>query len=125
MPGGEAVGTALSEWRRSEPRILCERPLSILRLAGDGAGSYVTAHLTDCSLHGLGLMTPHALEPGEQFAARLNLDRMTLLLYTVRYCIPMKVDQFRVGARFTGYTATPFGADLGAVITALTGQERS
>jgi hypothetical protein len=115
---------SFADWRRSEPRILCERPIPILRLAGDGEGAFIPGRLTDCSLHGLGLMSPQPIESGEQFLARLKLEKLTLLIYTVRYCIPMKADQFRVGAKFTAYTAASFQGDLGAVITALTGQER-
>jgi hypothetical protein len=119
-----AIAAGFSDWRRAEPRILCERPISTMRLSGDGAESFLTAQLTDCSLHGLGLMLPQAMEPGEQFVARLKLEKLTLLLYTVHYCIPMKADQFRAGAKFTGYAATPFQGDLGAVVTALTGQKQ-
>ncbi len=119
-------GAGYVDVRRVEPRIYCDRQVSILRPGADanpaeGAGGFVTAQLTDCSLHGLGMMTSQALEVGEQFFVRLKLDKLTLLVYTVRYCIPMKADAFRVGAKFTGYAASSFQGDMGAVITALTG----
>ena len=120
-------GAKYVDFRRSEPRVHCDRPISILRPGGDaareGGNAFVAAQLTDCSLHGLGMMTSESLEVGEQFFARLKLDKLALLVYTVRYCIPTKADEFRVGAKFTGYAASPFQGDLGAVITALTGGE--
>src|SRR5688572_20217060 len=131
LSGGEtgtlAAGAGHIDFRRFEPRIHCDRQMSILRpgvdaLAGaEGANGFITARLTDCSLNGLGMMTSAALEVGEQFFVRLKIEKLTLLVYTVRYCIPMKADEFRVGAKFTGYTASSFQGDMGAVITALTG----
>jgi hypothetical protein len=89
----------------------------------DDADRFVAARLTNCSLHGLGMTTSQALQPGQQFIVRLKLDRLVLMLYTLRYCIPTKRDEYRVGAKFTGYQASAFQDDLQRVVTTLTGQQ--
>lgn len=112
--------TAIREHRRQgESRIICDRPLPIVPLGRDPEQP-ITAQLTDCSLQGLGLMTSDPLEPGGQFTVQLDLGHPTRLLYTVRYCIPMATNQFRVGATFTGYAAATFQGQLADVLDALT-----
>src|SRR5438067_77494 len=106
--------------RRSETRTICNRPISLMPLAGEDE-RFASAHLTDCSQHGLGLMLPSEIKAGEQMLVRLNVNKMMLLVYTVRYCIPTQIGQFRAGARFTGYAANSFQGDLGTVVTALAG----
>lgn len=114
--------TAKREHRRAgAPRITCDRPLPIVPLGHDPEQP-ITTHLTDCSPEGLGLMTSHPLEPGRQFTVQLDLGHPTRLLYTVRYCIPMTSNQFRLGATFTGYAASTFQGQLSDVLTALTGR---
>jgi len=98
---------------------MCDRPISLMPM-GTGDEHYSTAQLTDCSSHGLGLMVPEQLQAGAQILVRLKLDRVVLLVYTVRYCIPMNASQFRTGARFTGYVASSFHGDPRSVVTALT-----
>ena len=114
--------TAIREHRRpGESRVICDRPLPIVPLGHDPEQP-ITAQLTDCSLQGLGLMTSDPLEPGRQFTVQLDLGHPTLLLYTVRYCIPMAADQFRIGATFTGYAASSFHGRLAEVLDALAGR---
>lgn len=110
-----------SDQRRAETRHSCDREISIMPLTDD-ADRFVSARLTDCSMHGLGMTASHLLQPGQQFVVRLKLDRMILLMYTLRYCIPTKRDEFRIGAKFTGYHASPFQDDLQRVVNTLTGQ---
>lgn len=115
-------GSAATEQdrRRSEPRTVCNRAISLMPLAGEDE-RFGSAQLTDCSPHGLGLMLASEIAAGEQVLVRLNVNRMVLLVYTVRYCIPTQIGQYRAGARFTGYAANSFQGDLGTVVTALTG----
>jgi hypothetical protein len=108
--------------RRSEPRVLCERPIWIQPCARADAARFCRAQLTDCSLHGLGLMLSQPIEAGQQILVKLTLGgRPTMLVYTIRYCIPMQVDQYRAGARFAGLAAEKFQGELSGVVAALAG----
>ena len=109
--------------RRSEPRTPCEREIAFLPATdGNSAGEVLfnKAQVTDCSMHGMGLIMSKPVEAGQQILARLDVDRHpTLLLYTVRYCIPMQADQFRAGVRFTGFIANRFRGQLSSVMSSL------
>jgi len=118
---GAASATA-DDRRRSEPRILCDREIAVLTLAGERDQRFVTAHLTDCSEHGLGMTLSEPAKAGEQLLVRMNLNKMVLLVYTLRYCIPTSASQFRAGARFTGYAASTFQEEPQRIVSALTGQ---
>lgn len=108
--------------RRSEPRILCERAISLVACAQAESSGYMNAHLTDCSLHGLGLMLPEKMEGGQQILVKIELKgQSALLLYTIRYCIQTQPDQYRAGAKFTGLSANRFEGELPGVVAALTG----
>ena len=113
---------AFHDRRRSEPRVLCERPISVLPAARAETAHFVTAELTDCSLHGMGLTLPEEVEAGQQVLVKVELNgRPTLLMYTIRYCIPTQADRFRAGARFTGLAAGKFRGELAGVVMSLTG----
>jgi len=99
---------------------LCDREISIMPL-GD-AERFVTAHLTDCSEHGLGMTLPEPVKAGKQVLVRMNLNKMVLLVYTLRYCIPTNASQFRAGASFTGYAASTFQEEPQRIVSALTGE---
>ena len=129
--------------RRTEPRILCDREISIIPCAaanpassdatdgshgsgGNGADAAaprpIKARLTDCSLHGLGMMLPEHIEAGRQVLVKVEMNRLPMmLLYTVRYCVPMKADEFRAGLRFSGYVASRFRGEMRTVLGAITG----
>src|SRR5687768_441033 len=118
--------------RRSEPRILCDREVSIIPCTAAAAGAAGTgdaagvrpmkARLTDCSLHGLGVMLPSPVEAGQQVLVKVEMNRLPMmLLYTVRYCVPMKADAFRAGLRFTGFVASKFRGEMRTVLGTLTG----
>ena len=108
--------------RRSESRIPCDRPISMMPLGDDGArDQFLAGQLIDCSAHGLGMTLTEAIEPGRQVLVRLKLDRSILLVYTIRYCIPVTPTQFRAGARFTDYSASSYQGDPAAIVKALSG----
>ena len=121
----DAFSTAeFQDRRRSEPRILCEREVSIIPCTGDGqsSGRPIRAQLTDCSLNGLGMMLPEPMQAGQQVLVKVEMNRLPmLLLYTVRYCVPMRTDAYRTGLRFTGYVASKFRGEMRTVLSAITG----
>ena len=118
---GNGVATE-ADRRRSEPRISCNREISILTLDGDAEQRFVTAYLTDCSEHGLGMTLSEPVKAGRQLLVRMNLNRMVLLVYTLKYCIPTQASQFRAGAKFTGYAASTFQEEPQRIVSALTGE---
>jgi hypothetical protein len=113
---------AFHDRRPSEPRVVCERAITLLPAARAETGQFITAELTDCSLHGMGLTLPEEIEAGQQILARVQLKgQPTLLMYTIRYCIPTQPDRFRAGARFTGMAVGKFRGELENVVMSLTG----
>jgi hypothetical protein len=124
--------------RRSEPRIMCDREVSVIPCAGasssgangeEAAGAAAAAalrpmkaRLTDCSLHGLGIMMPERVDAGQQVLVKVEMNRLPMmLLYTVRYCVPMKANEFRAGLRFSGYVASKFRGEMRTVLGAMMG----
>jgi hypothetical protein len=132
--------------RRSEPRILCDREISIIPCAAAAANLApadatnggaaaaaadatdaptprpIKARLTDCSLHGLGVMLPERVDAGQQVLVKVEMNRLPMmLLYTVRYCVPMKANEFRAGLRFSGYVASKFRGEMRTVLGVMTG----
>jgi hypothetical protein len=120
---GNGSAATADDRRRSEPRILCDREISILTLEeGAVEQRFVAAHLTDCSEHGLGMTLSEPVKAGKQLLVRMNMNKMVLLVYTLKYCIPTQASQFRAGARFTGYAASTFQEEPGKIVSALTGE---
>jgi hypothetical protein len=116
--------------RRTEPRIMCDREVSVIPCAASSAeaddpsaGSRpMKARLTDCSLHGLGMMLPERLDAGQQVLVKVEMNRLPMmLLYTMRYCVPMKANEFRGGLRFSGYVASKFRGEMRTVLGAMMG----
>ena len=119
--------------RRSEPRTLCDREVSVVRCtpvgvgngtsSDDAAGRPFKARLTDCSLHGLGMTLPDEVPAGNQLLVKVEMNRLPMmLLYTVRYCVPMAADQYRTGLRFSGYVASKFRGEMRTVLGAMIGR---
>jgi len=106
--------------RRSEPRVACDREISIIPATEGEATQFGRARVTDCSHNGMGLVLNQKVEAGQQILAKLDVDRHpTLLMYTVRYCIPMQEDQYRTGVRFSGFIASKFRGQLNQVMSSL------
>ena len=107
--------------RRKEPRTTCDRAIALLPCASEDPAHFMKAKLSDCSPHGLGLVLSQKIDAGQQVLARVELDRQpVLLMYTIRYCIPTQTDEFRAGARFSGFVASKFRSDTDAVVQSLT-----
>jgi len=102
---------------------MCDRQIHLMAMSGKSANGFTAVQMTDCSPHGLGLNLPEEVKAGEQVLVRVNLNKMVLLVYTIRYCIPTKMTQYRAGARFTGYAANSFQGDETSIVSALVGQE--
>jgi hypothetical protein len=116
----ELANPEFHDKRRTEPRVVCERSLPLTPFSGDEGQRPVSARLTDCSVHGLGMLLPQHIEAGQQVIVRMDVDRKPMmLLYTIRYCVPTQTDQFRTGARFSGYVASKFRGDMKSVVSAL------
>ena len=119
----EVVAATGSGQRRQEPRFACDREISLLPCVKEDTSHFQRARLSDCSAHGLGLVLAEKIEAGQQVLARIDINgRPTLLMYTIRYCIPTKSDEFRAGARFSGFAAAKFRGESNAVVESLTGQ---
>ena len=119
----QAVGTSSNyhDRRRQEPRTICNRDIALLPCASEDAAHFMKAKLSDCSPHGLGLVLSEKVDAGQQVLARIEIDRQpVLLMYTIRYCIPTQADEFRAGARFSGFVANKFRSDADAVVQSLT-----
>jgi hypothetical protein len=77
------------------------------------------ADLADCSPHGLGLQISWPMRVGDQFIARLQLEREALLIYTVRYCQKTGDSSYRIGAQFCGLAATQYIGHPDEIVKAL------
>ncbi|MGB7161059.1 MAG: PilZ domain-containing protein [Tepidisphaeraceae bacterium] len=110
--------------RRAEPRLAAARTIEVLPCKATATQwGFMPAELTDCSLHGLGLLLPEPMDVGQQFLAKLKArDRVRLLLYTVHNCAQQDRSRYRIGARFSGFAAQEFDEDLQAVLDGLSGR---
>jgi hypothetical protein len=114
------TASAYNDRRRHESRTPCNREVALLPCASDDTNHFMRGRLSDCSPHGLGLVLNEKIEAGQQVLARIEIDRKpTLLMYTIRYCIPTKSDEYRAGARFTGFAGVKFRGTTESVVTAL------
>lgn len=109
--------------RRREPRVPCARDLAILPSnAAEGEG-FRRVGLFGCSAHGLGVVSPLPMKVGDQFLAKLRLDRVMLAAYTVRHCTLMPDGKhYKIGAELTAFIGTP-GGNAQAALDALLGPE--
>jgi hypothetical protein len=106
--------------QRSEPRTKCTRTIDLLPCTATREWKFLPAELTDCSLHGLGIILGEPLAPEHQFLVKLRVHGgVKLLIYTVHNCIPCDKSKFRIGARFSGFAAQEFDQDHEAVLNAL------
>ena len=108
------------ENRRTEPRMPCVRVIDILPCRAGKEWKFLSCELTDCSLHGLGVVSQEAVDVGQQFLVKLKISgSVKLLLYTVHNCSGWERSNYRIGARFSGFAAQELGEDLEKVLEAL------
>jgi hypothetical protein len=105
---------------RAEPRTAIARLIDILPCQATAQWKFISAEITDCSLHGIALILNDPMSVGQQFLVKLRLPSgVRLLLYTVHNCTPMEKAKHRVGARFSGFAAQEMDEDLQKVLEAL------
>ena len=112
-------GPGLADERRKEARFDCRRMVDLLPCAGDADWSFLKARMTDCSVHGIGVILDRAMQAGDRFMIKLRLGgSMSVVLYTVRDC--RAVDQgYRVGAEFSGYLLASGDTSRETIVEAL------
>jgi len=77
--------------------------ISILPDDGGRKSRYRRVHMVDCSIHGLGILSPAPLEPGKRFFAKLTVGGKTFdAVYTSSRCTPQG-KKYHVGAEFGGF----------------------
>ena len=81
--------------------------------------SFRTVTLFDCSPRGLGLRSAESMQRGDQFLAKLRLERVTLVLYTVAHCTALGPRSFYIGAEFIGVVGNPNDSDASAALKVL------
>jgi len=113
--------TTATDERRSEPRFNCNKTISILPCTPDKDWHFQSAQLIDCSAHGLAVRTNFPIKAGDQFLAKLKLDRIILALYTVRHCRDLENNQYQLGAQLSGFIGTPDSPE--AVLQSLTNSQ--
>jgi hypothetical protein len=87
--------------RRTEPRT--SHPAIVIMAYGEGQQlEFENAQLIDCSPHGISILFHRPIQPGQDFLLKLKLDRVTLVNYAVRSCVPSG-RLFRIGGEFTRY----------------------
>jgi hypothetical protein len=86
--------------RRVETRFSCIKPIYVRPFAQSVDEKFMYSRLLDCSAHGLCVLTPRPMQPKEQFLLKLRLERLSLILYTVRNCIQADYASWRIGAEF-------------------------
>ena len=113
---------------RSEPRLAVTRTIEVLpcRATTTPTWRFTTAELSDCSLHGVGLLLSKPMDVGQQFLLKLKApDRLRLLLYTVQNCVAQDRSRYRIGARFSGFAAQEIDEDLQTILDALSREDGS
>lgn len=114
-----AFGTGAGAERRGEPRTRCNKQIAILPCESERNLSFRTVTLFDCSPRGLGLRSAESMQRGDQFLAKLRLERVTLVLYTVAHCTALGPRSFYIGAEFIGVVGNPNDSDASAALKVL------
>jgi hypothetical protein len=117
---------------RREVRYAPQRLVDILPCRARNEWNFKPAELIDCSTSGVGLIVDEPLQTGEQFIMKIKLVKWVLLLYTVRYCVPVegrgsaqRAGQMRIGAELCGYVDATRHHDPEAVLAALIAEVRN
>jgi len=108
--------------RRGEARTPLARRIDIMPCEAPGAGAegFIPSELTDCSPHGLSLITSHPLKIGAEFVVKLKVaGTVKLLVYTVQHCQAAERARHRIGARFSGLATGEASNDPRQIMAAL------
>ena len=109
--------------RRSEPRLPCDRQVSILRSGARAMDGFRPVGLFDCSANGIGIVSPEPMGVGEHFLAELSLEGVMLATYTVRHCTRAADGKhYKIGAELSGLVGKT-GRDANAALDALLGRK--
>ena len=86
--------------RRREPRFSCQKLVRAVYLCRQFQGWVVQS-----SARGVAIVAQLEVPVGEQFMIQLMLDRLALLVYTVRGCTELRPGVWRIGAELQQISA--------------------
>lgn len=118
-------GSGGAEDRRKELRLPCQREIAVMPCAGPDGRGFRRVSLSDCSPHGLGVVSNEPMAPGDEFLAKLKLKKLILLVYRVQHCAALGAGgagPFRIGAELIGTIGPPDDAEADATLKAILGQ---
>jgi len=93
--------------RRAEERIARERPIVILPCTTQPDWDFKTVLLSDCSPHGLAIIARERMKRGDEFLAKVKIQRMTMVVYRVCHCQALPDGRYRIGAKLVECVGTP------------------
>jgi hypothetical protein len=59
------------------------------------------------------------MQRGDQFLAKMQLERLTMVLYTVGHCTAIGSNSFYIGAEFIAVIGSPNDSDASAALKVL------
>jgi hypothetical protein len=96
-------GRSSHDERRCEPRFLTAKTISVVPCDLDWNMRFHRVEMVDCSIHGIGILSPLLFAAGERFLAKLRVRRrLFLCVYTSRHCV-QENKKYKVGAEFSGF----------------------
>jgi hypothetical protein len=109
-----------------QPRFRCQRRVEIVYFADGVERRSRTVELINCSLRGIGFLSPQPISAGDLLMANLlHKGEPRTLIYLVRHCQPAvgNAGAYDIGAEYTGYIASPNEAKLERVLAEILGSE--
>ena len=101
--------------RRKEARTGTFKSVRVFTLLG----KLEPAYLTDCSPHGVAVLVRTRLRHGQEFILKLQLDRLLLVVYRVRYCRRQNDGWHRLGGLLAEIVGARDPHDFESVFRAL------
>jgi hypothetical protein len=74
---------------------------------GEKDWKFKTVNMVDCSPHGVGILTDKPMKRGEEFLAKVKIQRVTMVIYRVMHCTEQKDGMYKVGAKLVESVGTP------------------
>jgi hypothetical protein len=112
-------GIGEADPRRREDRVTCHKTVTLLPCVADEVWQFRRALLIDCSPHGIGIVTSSPMQAGQQFLLKLKLDKLMLVIYTVKHCRASTPRRYQIGAEFHGFVQTGEMKDPQTLLEAL------